>query len=58
MVSLDMTRPLADVTLDGAPGRPVAAGDAAARRSRAALTAGAALLASEQLGAGRVVPGR
>jgi alkylation response protein AidB-like acyl-CoA dehydrogenase len=50
VVSLDMTRPLADVTLDGAAAEPVlpaAAGGAAVRRG---LEAGAALLASEQLG--------
>ncbi|MFM9370053.1 acyl-CoA dehydrogenase family protein [Streptomyces sp. Da 82-17] len=47
--SLDLTRPLADVTLDGARGgEPVGEDpDAAIRR---ALLAGAGLLASEQLG--------
>ncbi|MFC1418946.1 acyl-CoA dehydrogenase family protein [Streptacidiphilus cavernicola] len=50
VVSLDMTRPLADLALDGASGRLVAEGDAALRAVDAALTAGAALLASEQLG--------
>jgi len=50
VVSLDMTRPLADLTLDGARGRLIAEGDAAVRAVDAALTAGAALLASEQLG--------
>jgi alkylation response protein AidB-like acyl-CoA dehydrogenase len=49
-VSLDMTRQLADLTLDGAPGRRIAAGDAAAAAVRAGLVAGAVLLASEQLG--------
>ena len=50
VVSLDMTRQLADVTLDGASGDLVvtaADGEDAVRR---ALGAGAALLASEQVG--------
>jgi alkylation response protein AidB-like acyl-CoA dehydrogenase len=50
VVSLDMTRPLADIALDGAPGRLLAEGPEALRVLDAALTAGAALLASEQLG--------
>jgi len=50
VVSLDMTRQLADLTLDGAPGRRVASGDAARQAVAAALAAGAAVLASEQLG--------
>ena len=50
LVSLDATRPLADVTLDNAPGRPVLTGEAAARAVAAALTAGAGLLASELFG--------
>ena len=50
LVSLDATRPLADVTLDNVPGRPVATGEDAARAVAAALTAGAGVLASEQLG--------
>ncbi|MGC2998993.1 acyl-CoA dehydrogenase family protein [Streptomyces sp. G35A] len=45
--SLDMTRPLARVTLEGAPGRRLGDADPAVRR---ALRAGAGLLASEQLG--------
>jgi alkylation response protein AidB-like acyl-CoA dehydrogenase len=45
-----MTRQLADLTLDGVPGRRIAAGDAAAAAVRAGLVAGAVLLASEQLG--------
>ncbi|MFI8204282.1 acyl-CoA dehydrogenase family protein [Streptomyces sp. NPDC085937] len=45
--SLDLTRPLARVTLDGAPGRRVGDAEPAVRR---ALSAGAGLLASEQLG--------
>jgi alkylation response protein AidB-like acyl-CoA dehydrogenase len=50
VVSLDLTRRLCDVTLDGAPGRPLARGEDAGRAVEAALTTGAALLASEQLG--------
>ncbi|MDH6697284.1 acyl-CoA dehydrogenase family protein [Streptomyces griseoviridis] len=46
-VSLDLTRPLATVTLDAAPGRRL--GDARPAVERA-LRAGAGLLASEQLG--------
>lgn len=47
VVSLDMTRRLTDVTLDGASGRKIADGTAAVDR---ALTVGGALLAAEQLG--------
>jgi len=50
LVSLDATRPLADVTLDQVPGRPVASGEDAARAVAAALTAGAGMLASELFG--------
>ncbi|MGW5639431.1 acyl-CoA dehydrogenase family protein [Streptomyces sp. NPDC003832] len=46
-VSLDLTRPVATVTLDGAAGRPLGQAAPAVRR---ALRAGAGLLASEQLG--------
>ncbi|GAA2285532.1 acyl-CoA dehydrogenase [Streptomyces ruber] len=46
-VSLDLTRPVATVVLDGAPGTRVGATGPAVRR---ALRAGAGLLASEQLG--------
>ncbi|MFE9097618.1 acyl-CoA dehydrogenase family protein [Streptomyces sp. NPDC007264] len=46
-VPLDLTRPLAAVTLTGAPGRWLGAAEPAVRR---ALRAGAGLLASEQLG--------
>ncbi|MGW2444350.1 acyl-CoA dehydrogenase family protein [Streptomyces sp. NPDC001675] len=46
-VSLDLTRPVATVTLDGVPGRRVGDAEPAVRR---ALRAGAGLLASEQLG--------
>ncbi|MFJ8112274.1 acyl-CoA dehydrogenase family protein [Streptomyces sp. NPDC096132] len=46
-VSLDLTRPLATVRLDGAAGRLLGDAEPAVRR---ALRAGAGLLASEQLG--------
>ncbi|WP_217242003.1 acyl-CoA dehydrogenase family protein [Streptomyces sp. AC555_RSS877] len=46
-VSLDLTRPLATVTLDGASARRIGEAEPAVRR---ALRAGAGLLASEQLG--------
>ncbi|MEU5281616.1 acyl-CoA dehydrogenase family protein [Streptomyces asoensis] len=46
-VSFDLTRPLATVTLTGAPGRRLGDAGPAVRR---ALRAGAGLLASEQLG--------
>jgi alkylation response protein AidB-like acyl-CoA dehydrogenase len=49
-VSLDMTRQLAELTLAGAPARRIASGEAADRAVAAALAAGAAMLASEQLG--------
>lgn len=48
-VSLDLTRPLADVALDGATGRRLPAADPATALD-GALLAGAGLLASEQLG--------
>jgi alkylation response protein AidB-like acyl-CoA dehydrogenase len=50
VVSLDMTRQLCDLEFDDAPARLVASGEAAARALDAGLTAGAAMLASEQLG--------
>jgi len=50
VVSLDLTRQLCDVTLDGAAGRLVAAAPAASAAVTSALLAGSALLASEQLG--------
>jgi alkylation response protein AidB-like acyl-CoA dehydrogenase len=50
VVSLDQTRQLADLALDSVPARPVMTGPATAAAVRAALTAGAAMLASEQLG--------
>ncbi|MFF4015808.1 acyl-CoA dehydrogenase family protein [Streptomyces sp. NPDC001843] len=46
-VSLDLTRPVATVGLDGAPGRLLGPAEPAVRR---ALRAGAGLLASEQFG--------
>jgi len=48
--SLDMTRQLADVTLDTAAGTTVVPTEAGAAGVRSALLAGAALLASEQVG--------
>jgi alkylation response protein AidB-like acyl-CoA dehydrogenase len=48
--SLDMTRQLCDLTLDGAPARQLAAGEPARQAVEAALAAGAGILASEQLG--------
>lgn len=53
VVSLDLTRPLCDLVLDRAPGRLLAAAPAGAQAVDAALTAGAALLAAEQLGIGQ-----
>jgi alkylation response protein AidB-like acyl-CoA dehydrogenase len=50
VVSLDASRPLTTLTLDGAAGRAVALDDAAGAAMADALTAGAGMLASEQLG--------
>ncbi|MGC0422649.1 acyl-CoA dehydrogenase family protein [Embleya sp. AB8] len=50
VVSLDLTRPLTDVVFTGAAGRVLARGEAAEAAVAGALTTGAALLASEQLG--------
>jgi alkylation response protein AidB-like acyl-CoA dehydrogenase len=50
VVSLDMTRQLCDVAFDGASARRIASGPAAVSAVTAALTTGAALLASEQVG--------
>ncbi|MBQ0985656.1 acyl-CoA/acyl-ACP dehydrogenase [Streptomyces sp. F63] len=47
---LDLTRPLADTTFEGAPARLVAGPETAEAAIRRALSAGAGLLASEQLG--------
>jgi len=49
-VTLDLTRELADVRLDGAAGRPLLTGPPAAAALESALVTGAAMLASEQLG--------
>jgi alkylation response protein AidB-like acyl-CoA dehydrogenase len=50
VVSLDATRQLADLTFAGVTGREIASADRADAAVRDALVAGAALLASEQLG--------
>jgi alkylation response protein AidB-like acyl-CoA dehydrogenase len=50
VVSLDMTRQLCDLSFDDAPGTLVASGPAASQALDAALTAGAAVLAAEQVG--------
>jgi alkylation response protein AidB-like acyl-CoA dehydrogenase len=50
VVSLDMSRQLADVTLDGSAGDVVVPAGEGAGAVRRALVAGAGLLASEQLG--------
>jgi alkylation response protein AidB-like acyl-CoA dehydrogenase len=48
--SLDLTRPLADLTFTEATGRQLASDDAAVTALSRALSTGAAVLASEQLG--------
>jgi alkylation response protein AidB-like acyl-CoA dehydrogenase len=50
VVSLDMTRQLCDLSFDDAPGTLLASGAAASQAVDAALTAGAAVLAAEQVG--------
>ncbi|WP_392674668.1 acyl-CoA dehydrogenase family protein [Streptomyces sp. LN785] len=50
LVALDLTRPLATVTLTGATGTRLADAEAAGSAVRRGLLAGAGLLASEQLG--------
>ena len=50
LVSLDLTRPLADLRLNGVAGRRIATVVEAVAAVDAGVTAGAALLASEQLG--------
>jgi alkylation response protein AidB-like acyl-CoA dehydrogenase len=50
VVSLDMTRQLCDLTLDGARATQLAAGGAAGQAVVRALVAGAGIIASEQLG--------
>ncbi len=50
VVSLDMTRQLCDLSFDDAPGTLIASGAAASVALEAALTAGAGILAAEQVG--------
>ncbi|HEY2764268.1 MAG TPA: acyl-CoA dehydrogenase family protein [Pseudonocardiaceae bacterium] len=50
VLPLDLTRRITDLTLDGTPAHRVVAGPEAVTALRTALTAGAGLLASEQLG--------
>jgi alkylation response protein AidB-like acyl-CoA dehydrogenase len=50
VVSLDMTRQLCDVSFDDAPAVLIASGDGAAKAVAAAVSAGAGVLAAEQLG--------
>jgi alkylation response protein AidB-like acyl-CoA dehydrogenase len=50
VVSLDMSRQLADLSFEGVPSRVVVPADSGADALRSALQAGAALLASEQVG--------
>jgi len=50
VVSLDMTRQLCDLSFDDAPGRLIASGPAAPQAVDAALAAGAAVVAAEQVG--------
>jgi alkylation response protein AidB-like acyl-CoA dehydrogenase len=50
VVSLDMTRQLCDIDFEDAPARAIASGAEADRAFAAALSAGAAAIASEQLG--------
>jgi alkylation response protein AidB-like acyl-CoA dehydrogenase len=50
LVSLDMTRQLCEVSLDDTPAPQIAAGGAADGAVDAGLTAGAAVIAAEQLG--------
>jgi alkylation response protein AidB-like acyl-CoA dehydrogenase len=50
VTSLDMTRQLCDVSFDDAPGTLIASGPAASAALDAALAAGAAILAAEQVG--------
>ncbi len=50
VTSLDMTRQLCDLSFDDAPGTLIASGPAASRALDVALTAGAGILAAEQIG--------
>ena len=50
VTSLDMTRQLCDLSFDDTPGTLIASGPAASRALDAALSAGAGILAAEQIG--------
>ena len=50
VTSLDMTRQLCDLSFDDAPGTLLASGPAASRALEVALSAGAGILAAEQVG--------
>ena len=50
VTSLDMTRQLCDLSFDDAPGTLIASGPAASRALDVALSAGAGILAAEQVG--------
>jgi alkylation response protein AidB-like acyl-CoA dehydrogenase len=50
VISLDMTRQLCDLVFDDAPGTLIASGPAASAALEAALSAGAGILAAEQVG--------
>ena len=50
VTSLDMTRQLCDLSFDDAPGTLIASGPAASRALDSALSAGAGILAAEQIG--------
>ncbi len=50
ITSLDMSRPLSNITFDGAPAQVIARGMVAEQAVQEALSVGGALLASEQLG--------
>jgi alkylation response protein AidB-like acyl-CoA dehydrogenase len=50
VVSLDMTRQLCDVAFDDAPAVLIASGDVAAKAVAAAVSAGAGMIAAEELG--------
>lgn len=49
-ISLDLTRPFADVAFEDVPASPIAVGEPAVQALETALLTGAGLLASEQLG--------
>jgi alkylation response protein AidB-like acyl-CoA dehydrogenase len=50
VISLDLTRPLCDITFEATPGELIASGADAVAALDTALTTGAALLAAEQVG--------